>query len=332
MTMSEAVPCPSCQRLVAAGADRCVFCGAPMNVSAPGKKTTGKVFPKGLSPEEKAALCKKTLPNLTENMLALFAQNYDDPIQIPNVQTKFLGRLQRGVDPSLIDLTPYGADNQGVSRFHARITFEKGYFKIEDLVSTNGTWLNAERLAPGKLYDLHCTDTILLSNLPLVVCYHEGVLSKTIEFDVKRIPSLVTVRLQILTPYFLETALSKYLAAIVEIYHVCQLSSGKQIEDAYIHSIRCAELAPIMHIQMDAVGEAVELIRKWVMPWRRSHANQPMPKAWSADSRLQPELAKLAQELLQEAAPEVSEEALNPFVERIAVPVFILATSELELT
>lgn len=50
-----------------------------------------------------------------------------------------------------------------VSRRHARIVYRDGQFLIEDLGSTNGTFINrGSRLVPGQLYPLHHDDEIIV--------------------------------------------------------------------------------------------------------------------------------------------------------------------------
>lgn len=49
-----------------------------------------------------------------------------------------------------IDLTPYGALNDGVGRRHARLFVSNGSLFIEDLDSTNGTVVNRQKLAPNQ--------------------------------------------------------------------------------------------------------------------------------------------------------------------------------------
>jgi pSer/pThr/pTyr-binding forkhead associated (FHA) protein len=50
-----------------------------------------------------------------------------------------------------------------VSRRHARITFNEGQYLLEDLGSTNGTFINrGKRLAPGTRQPLHDGDEIIV--------------------------------------------------------------------------------------------------------------------------------------------------------------------------
>jgi pSer/pThr/pTyr-binding forkhead associated (FHA) protein len=52
-----------------------------------------------------------------------------------------------GIFPE-VDLTPHGGEEGGVSRRHARLTVEGGNYQIEDLDSTNHTFVNKQKLAP----------------------------------------------------------------------------------------------------------------------------------------------------------------------------------------
>jgi pSer/pThr/pTyr-binding forkhead associated (FHA) protein len=57
----------------------------------------------------------------------------------------------------------------GVGRRHARIFVHGGQLAVEDLDSTNGTFLNAARLAPRQPTPLKAGDTLRLGNLALRV-------------------------------------------------------------------------------------------------------------------------------------------------------------------
>jgi pSer/pThr/pTyr-binding forkhead associated (FHA) protein len=47
-----------------------------------------------------------------------------------------------------IDLTPFGAEEGGVSRLHARLSQSGDQWSIEDLESTNFTFVNGKRIQP----------------------------------------------------------------------------------------------------------------------------------------------------------------------------------------
>jgi pSer/pThr/pTyr-binding forkhead associated (FHA) protein len=63
-----------------------------------------------------------------------------------------------------VDLSDFG-DHAGVSRRHAQITRSEGQVLIEDLGSSNGTFLNEVRLQPGLQHPLSHKDEIRFGSL-----------------------------------------------------------------------------------------------------------------------------------------------------------------------
>jgi hypothetical protein len=90
------------------------------------------------------------------------------------IQVKFsslmaiLGR-QTPAEPVDIDLTPFGAAAMGVSRRHAQINRQRDNLIIADLNSSNGSYLNRERLIPGRGYPLRNRAILQLGKLVLRV-------------------------------------------------------------------------------------------------------------------------------------------------------------------
>jgi hypothetical protein len=61
---------------------------------------------------------------------------------------------------------PFGAFFSGiqtVSRRHVKIDFADNGWRIEDLGSTNGTWVNGKRISPGQAVAIKTGDTVSLS-------------------------------------------------------------------------------------------------------------------------------------------------------------------------
>lgn len=90
-------------------------------------------------------------------------------VPLPEGETEaVLGRSDpvKGVYPQ-VDLSPYGGDTSGVSRRHARLVAQDGQLYIEDLNSTNFTFLNRQKLTPGQLYPLNNGDELRLGLLVL---------------------------------------------------------------------------------------------------------------------------------------------------------------------
>jgi pSer/pThr/pTyr-binding forkhead associated (FHA) protein len=66
-----------------------------------------------------------------------------------------------------IDLTPYGAEEGGVSRLHARLAQVGDTWTIEDLESTNFTFVNRKRVQPKTPTPLNDGDEIRLGRVGL---------------------------------------------------------------------------------------------------------------------------------------------------------------------
>lgn len=89
-------------------------------------------------------------------------------IRAPLAQTQILGRTDedRKIFPT-IDLAPYQAQEKGVSRLHAKLTARDNRIIVEDIGSSNGTYLNGHRLVRGIPSRVRNGDTLRLGNLAL---------------------------------------------------------------------------------------------------------------------------------------------------------------------
>ena len=68
-----------------------------------------------------------------------------------------------------IDLSSHGGDQGGVSRRHARIFLQGTQYYIEDLNSTNYTFVNQQRLPPHQSRPLRNGDELRLGRVKLIV-------------------------------------------------------------------------------------------------------------------------------------------------------------------
>jgi pSer/pThr/pTyr-binding forkhead associated (FHA) protein len=87
----------------------------------------------------------------------------------PGKQEVLIGREDpvSGVFPD-INLDPYGGQEAGVSRRHARIILQGGITMLEDLNTVNGTVHNRQRLAPGQAIGLNDGDELRLGKMALI--------------------------------------------------------------------------------------------------------------------------------------------------------------------
>jgi pSer/pThr/pTyr-binding forkhead associated (FHA) protein len=92
----------------------------------------------------------------------LVVQGTNATLPFPAGKTEiFVGREDpvSGVFPD-IDLTDHGGDEGGVSRKHARVFVQGDQVYIEDLNSTNYTYVNQQKITPGQPHPLSDGDEL----------------------------------------------------------------------------------------------------------------------------------------------------------------------------
>lgn len=103
-----------------------------------------------------------------------------DPSNGPQIDVNgevVLGLRAGGVD--VVDLSPYGAAEQGVSRRHLRLWgTDAGLFAL-DMNSTNGTLLNGQRMRPDTPYRVTDGDLLALGRLTFVLRVLQGPKTRT---------------------------------------------------------------------------------------------------------------------------------------------------------
>jgi pSer/pThr/pTyr-binding forkhead associated (FHA) protein len=91
-------------------------------------------------------------------------------IPLPAADEILIGREDpvSGIFPQ-VDLTPHGGEEGGVSRRHARLMVEGASYLVEDLDSTNYTFVNQQKLAPRTRQPLRDGDEIRCGRVALVL-------------------------------------------------------------------------------------------------------------------------------------------------------------------
>lgn len=104
------------------------------------------------------------LKNHTTVVFALIDSDISLPIHVADRVT--IGRLDFNTsDKADIDLMPYGARDQGVSRRHAALYRTRHTVSLVDLKSSNGTYLNEVKLLPYQPRLLREDDEVRLGNM-----------------------------------------------------------------------------------------------------------------------------------------------------------------------
>jgi len=171
LPMSRLRSCPSCQHGNSVYLTRCQQCGAPLKT--PEVETTVSMFPIPVAEDlRQSYLLRRT--NLTDGHIALYIAGERLPLTLEYQERVVLGRSPDTPSKTHIDLTRYRAHELGVSRQHAAISIpSEGDMTLEDLGSSNGTWLNGIRLSPRAPQHLRNGDLVQLGQLVLYVYLQE---------------------------------------------------------------------------------------------------------------------------------------------------------------
>jgi hypothetical protein len=115
-----------------------------------------------------------TIESITQNTVVFMLGAEHVYMILPIGKEMILGRRHRTnkTQPEL-DLTPYGGEPLGTSRLHAALRHEKSGWWLIDMNSSNGTWVNDERLAPFSPYLLTQANSVFLGNLELSIMLPE---------------------------------------------------------------------------------------------------------------------------------------------------------------
>lgn len=162
--MNTGTVCVVCNQQNPPGATRCLKCTAPLRVSA-------TVILSEQLKQEIARESRTYQGKMEPGSIALHLVGRRDPLLVDVDDEVILGRHMGGDSPNVVDLTPYRAGLLGVSRRHAIIQATEDGYTIEDLGSTNGTWVNENRLPEETPYVLASGDCVRLGELILYVFF-----------------------------------------------------------------------------------------------------------------------------------------------------------------
>jgi len=158
----------------------CSSCGAPLSPGSKFCEICGTVTGgagQGVQSSAPASIPAPTMPALAQASAAppsgsgmrarLVMQDSDAVLSFPpDMNEVIIGRKDpvHGVFPD-IDLSDHGGGKEGVSRQHARTFFQGSQVFIEDLNSTNHTYVNQQELTPGQPHPLQNGDEVRLGRL-----------------------------------------------------------------------------------------------------------------------------------------------------------------------
>ncbi len=170
------IVCVNCSHANMAGAVFCAECGASLLAGTdPSTREISRDGDRG-RPEPRLDTVPNSTPppmppaGLADNWLTLHMLDTGQLLPLTERSEFTLGRISDGqpIMPD-IDLSPYQAYANGVSRLHAIIKRGSDSVALMDLGSANGTFLNGKRLSPNVERELANGDVVALGRLKIQV-------------------------------------------------------------------------------------------------------------------------------------------------------------------
>ena len=173
--------CPICKHKNARTATVCAYCGALLeenltNAVAITEETGGQTQ---VSTENVGSFIDTAL--IPEGGIAIYIIGATKSLYLQLDTELIIGRNTGKSSETFLDLFGVDAFNLGLSRRHAMIRRAESGFEVIDLSSTNGSWLNAERLIPNRPYSLASGSQLRFAHMRLFVMHRsvlEGVKKK----------------------------------------------------------------------------------------------------------------------------------------------------------
>lgn len=163
--------CPNCRHNEVEGALFCSECGALLE-GAPGLATQNI---RRLSTSQLHEVLQEETVQIStgtslEATVSVCVVDTGQILPLEDRDEYTLGRSAEG-QPILpdVDLAPYRAYENGVSRLHASIRLEGKQIMATDLGSVNGTRLNGQKIPPHKPCPLNHGDILTLGKLKLQI-------------------------------------------------------------------------------------------------------------------------------------------------------------------
>lgn len=350
--MVEKRLCPSCKKEVPPGATHCLECGEPVVLLLPAQIT--EPVPEDLFVKTDA-MPEKRIPDLERaDGIALVVRGSEDPILVAE-EDFIIGRYDPDSSQPTVDLSLYNAGSLGVSRRHARIQLQNDIYLIEDLNSTNGTWINQVRLPAGKKQGLPNGATLQFGQMVLYFYSSSVEAVRSVEEHI-RFKSTAATRL---TPAYLATRIGPYLTALADVQAVCDEMMKRSPVVVEIGAIN-ADSPQLISVRLTGARDALKLAKGHLVLWRSEQsvkidrlqslkqsqgqsAAAPASAGNSASAtpgtvdeaaqKLSQELRqaelKLADDFLRALAPQKTDTDRKPFVEKLLKPLHMLVFSPL---
>jgi hypothetical protein len=169
--------CPVCKNSNDYDAIICVHCGMSLEPFDSESSTTRTTDAQAtITGQPSAWLYDES--GVPAGSIAVYVEGASKPIFSSSDHEFVIGRRVDDSPESLLDLSGLGGYHLGLSRRHVKIRRAGNGYEVIDLASSNGTWLNDERLTPNQAYLLPNGSQLILARMRLFVVFHPILESK----------------------------------------------------------------------------------------------------------------------------------------------------------
>ncbi len=170
--MADYKICPSCNHNNRVTANFCENCGKSFTAAYDPQSTTEEIIKPKLREnlEEKVEKADRPVP---AEGIAIYVAGQLKPAGIRQDDEFIIGRRADPTEENIVDLTPYDAFSQGVSRQHLRVRHTGKGYMVMDLHSRNGTWVDDQFLAPQTPLLIKSNTVIRLGLLRIILAFQQ---------------------------------------------------------------------------------------------------------------------------------------------------------------
>lgn len=268
--MAETKVCKACGKTNDASAAVCAYCHTPFMAMVL-SQTTSHVSP----PEPSKQFTPERVVQLTglyADLIVFQIANYEQPLLVKvSDNTVIIGRYSPGEKPPTVDLTPFNGSLMGVSRQHALITKDDTGYKVKDLSSTNGTWLNDVKLAPQEPHTLQSGDILRLGQINTSVYFRLAQSNDPAEMTLTLQSDVDATKPLKLTSKAIESVLLPYLKALENFQKSCDDLMAQPASEMIVTAItKDPEKAQVI-VKITGLYQAFRLLRINIARWREAN-------------------------------------------------------------
>ncbi len=332
--------CPSCKRENPETASICAYCGTAL-VGVMTVRTTGHIPEQPLKVQPPDHILQLT--SLYADIIALVVLGQDQPILIRGSSKVILGRYSPGDTAPSVDLSAYNAALLGVSRPHATISRPDDVYLLQDLGSTNGTWVNEVKLAANTPQALKNGDLVRLGQLAMYVYFNAE--------ETER-PAYASFRIKQagkkddeakITFTTLSDKIVPFLNAVADIQKICDEVLERKPETIHLQSLTVEGEDEIVNIKLSGANESVNLLKTKYVRWQKQQITNAISdtgttsdtsKATKSEGNgTEPKTPQstLAAALVDDLAPFRAEDFQKTYIDKLTEPLKILLNSPFTL-